>query len=135
LQRLVVDGTPAPLPTAELKDLAEGVSLLPPLSRRGHGPGIIILLPKDTPSYTNGGTVCSDGIPPPLLKWAEEGFAVVQILEAALEQARNVNDILELAVLALKGCEKCHEEDGIGLVGLRRLLPHVKIFQTDRNSL
>jgi carboxymethylenebutenolidase len=119
--------TAAPLPTAELKDLAAGVSLLPPLSRRGHGPGMIILLPNETPSYTSGGTACCDGIPPPLLKWAEEGFAVVQILEAALEQATNVNELFELAISALKGCEQCHEEDGIGLVGMRRLAPHIKI--------
>jgi carboxymethylenebutenolidase len=131
----MADQTAAPLPTAELKDLAAGVSLLPPLSRRGHGPGMIILLPNETPSYINGGTVCNDGIPPPLLKWAEEGFAVVQILEAALEQATNVNELFELAISALKGCEQCHEEDGIGLVGIRRLAPHVKIFQTDGNSL
>jgi carboxymethylenebutenolidase len=124
----MADQTAAPLPTAELKDLAAGVSLLPPLSRRGHGPGMIILLPNETPSYTNGGTVCSDGIPPPLLKWAEEGFAVVQILEATLEQATNVNELFELAISALKGCEQCHEEDGIGLIGTRRLARHIKIY-------
>jgi carboxymethylenebutenolidase len=131
----MADQTATPLPTVELKDLSAGVSLLPPLSRRGHGPGMIILLPNETPSYINGGTVCSDGIPPPLLKWAEKGFADVQVLEAALEQATDANELFELAISELKSCEQCHEEDGIGLVGMGRLAPHVKIFQTDGNSL
>ena len=37
------------LPTAELKELAPGVSLLPPLTRSGYGPGLIIMLPNGTP--------------------------------------------------------------------------------------
>ncbi len=43
------------LPTAELKDLVTGITLLPPLSRRGYGPGLIIILPNGTPEYKAGG--------------------------------------------------------------------------------
>lgn len=37
--------------TAELKELAPGVSLLPPLTRRGYGPGPIIMLPNGAPGH------------------------------------------------------------------------------------
>jgi hypothetical protein len=39
------------LPIAELKDLVPGITLLPPLNRRGYGPGLIIILPSETPEY------------------------------------------------------------------------------------
>ncbi|RDW91815.1 carboxymethylenebutenolidase [Coleophoma crateriformis] len=104
------------LPKATLVDLLDAVSLLPPLSRRGHGPGLIVLLPKDTPTYLEGGVVCENGLPPPLLKWAEEGFAVVQVLETALGDLTKVNEVFTVAINALRECSECHIEDGVGLV-------------------
>jgi len=105
------------LPTAELKELGSGVTLLPPLSRRGYGPGLIIVLPSGTPEYKAGGTLCEDGVPPPLLKWSEEGFAVVQILESAFERTGTVDEVFNLAISGLRNCPECPEEGGIGLVG------------------
>jgi carboxymethylenebutenolidase len=75
------------------------------------------MLPNWTPSYKESGTLCEDGVPPPLLKWSEEGFAVVQILENAFEKAGTTEVLLNLAISGLKNCPECHEEDGIGLVG------------------
>ncbi|PMD35936.1 hypothetical protein L207DRAFT_637120 [Hyaloscypha variabilis F] len=103
------------LPIAELKDLVPGITLLPPLSRRGYGPGLIIILPSETPEY-KGGTVCEDGVPPPLLKWSEEGCAVVQILESAFEAASTTEALFEIAISGLRNCPECHKEGGIGLV-------------------
>lgn len=111
------DETPVALPTAQLVELEAGVSLLPPLSRRGYGPGLIVILPHAAPSYAENGTVCADGIPPPLLKWAEEGFAVVQILESAFEQASSADGLFERAISKLQACAECKEEGGVGLVG------------------
>lgn len=105
------------LPQAELLSISPHVSLLPPLSRRGDGPGLIAVLPKETPAYKQGGVVCEDGIPPPLLKWAEEGFAVVEIREEALDVGDDVQRVFDAAVAALRECETCHIDDGIGLVG------------------
>jgi carboxymethylenebutenolidase len=102
---------------AEFKELAPEVSLLPPLDRKGYGPGLIVVLPKGVPSYKEGGTLCTDGIPPPLLKWSEEGFVVLQILEIAFKQGGTTEELLNLARLGLKECPECQEEDGIGLVG------------------
>ncbi|EHY58466.1 hypothetical protein ABEF92_007629 [Exophiala dermatitidis] len=106
----------ATLPTAELVKIDSHISLLPPLSRRGYGPGLIIVLPDDTPTYTDGGTVCEDGIPPPLLKWAEEGFAVLEIREAALRDTNSVQNVVDKAVAALEQCKQCRSDGGIGMI-------------------
>ncbi|EXJ89904.1 carboxymethylenebutenolidase [Capronia epimyces CBS 606.96] len=107
---------PVQLPTAELVRVDEHISLLPPLSRRGYGPGLIIILPEETPAYAQGGVVCEDGVPPPLLKWAEEGFATVEIREAAFTRSGSVQSVLGRAVAALGACERCREEGGIGVI-------------------
>lgn len=108
---------PVKLPTAELVEISEYISLLPPLSRRGYGPGLMIVLPEGTPTYRQGGVVCEDGVPPPLLKWAEEGFAVVEIREAAFRGDISVQQVLDRAVADLVDCEQCHEDGGIGIIG------------------
>ena len=92
------------LPIAELKDLVPGITLLPPLSRRGYGPGLIIILPSGTPECKAEGTLCEDRVPPPLLKWSEEGFAVVKILESAFEAADTSDEVFEMVVSELKDC-------------------------------
>lgn len=76
-----------------------------------------MILPSWAPDYKEGGTLCEDGVPPLFLKWSEEGFAVVQILETAFEKTSTAEELFSLAVLGLKNCPECHEEDGIGLVG------------------
>ena len=72
---------PAPLPSINLKTLRTGLSLLYPLSRRGHGPGLIILS-----ATTEDPLAFYEGVPSSLVKWAEEGYAVVQIEAAAFER-------------------------------------------------
>ncbi|KAL2398011.1 hypothetical protein ABEF95_000965 [Exophiala dermatitidis] len=106
----------ATLPTAELGKIDSHISLLPPLSRRGYGPGLIIVLPEDTPTYTDGGVVCEDGIPPPLLKWAEEGFAVLEIREAALRDTDSAQNVVDKAVAALEQCKQCRPEGDMGMI-------------------
>ena len=53
--------------------------------------------------------------PPPLRKWAEEGFAVVQLLVPG-----RVDDggefPLKKALELLRGCEECEFEKGVGLI-------------------
>ncbi|CAM1506154.1 Fc.00g057950.m01.CDS01 [Cosmosporella sp. VM-42] len=101
---------PAPLPTAQLKALREGVSLLPPLSRRGHGPGLIILT-----SDSRNQLAITEGVPSVLVKWAEEGYSVVQADLSAFEGAPS-QIILQEAVEALSQYEKCEPKGKIGLV-------------------
>ncbi|KAF9770670.1 hypothetical protein IL306_011729 [Fusarium sp. DS 682] len=101
---------PAPLPSINLKVLRPGLSLLYPLSRRGHGPGLIILS-----ATTPDPVAFYEGVPSSLVKWAEEGYAVVQIEPAAFE-GTDSGVVLGEAIDALKKCEKCDLNDKVGLV-------------------
>ncbi|KAF7560366.1 hypothetical protein G7046_g3782 [Stylonectria norvegica] len=101
---------PKALPTAELKAVRQGVSLLPPLSRRGHGPGLIILTSDSKDQLT-----ITEGVPSLLIKWAEEGYSVVQIDASAFDDTAS-QTILQEAVEDLSQCEKCEPKGKIGLV-------------------
>lgn len=97
---------PAPLPQPKPQAIADGITLLPPLSRLGHGPGLIILHP-DSEKHLE----IIQGVPSVLVKWAEEGYAVVEIQARALK-----GDVLRTAVEALRGCEGFVEGSKIGLI-------------------
>ncbi|KIW15885.1 hypothetical protein PV08_05935 [Exophiala spinifera] len=99
-----------PLPSPNLRELEPGVSLLWPLSRRGYGPGLIVLT-----TDTDDPLAIKDGVPSHLVKWAEEGYAVVGIEERAFSSSR-ASMLLALAVDALAHCEKCDPKGTIGLV-------------------
>ncbi|UPL02565.1 hypothetical protein LCI18_013499 [Fusarium solani-melongenae] len=101
---------PAPLPTSQLTTLSKGMLLLPPLSRRGHGPGLIILHRHSEDPLT-----FYDGAPSPLLKWAEEGYAVVQLDPTSFD-GRSAEDVLRETVEALDQCAKCDPKGNVGLV-------------------
>ncbi|ROV95727.1 hypothetical protein VMCG_07623 [Cytospora schulzeri] len=100
---------PPPLPSPELTEIMPGVSLLRPLSRRGTGPGMIIL----TSNYEDPLAII-EGVPSPLVKWAEEGYTVVEIQARALQTGKG--HLIKGAVEQLEGCEKCEPKDQIGLV-------------------
>lgn len=93
------------------QQISPHLSLQPPLSRRGKGPGLILIL--DHYALIEASEKHLD--PPPLQKWAEEGFAVVQVLVPG-----KVDDggefPLDRALEALKTCEGCHFGEGVGLV-------------------
>lgn len=101
---------PPPLPSPELTEVMPGVSLLRPLSRRGTGPGMIIL----TSDYDDPLAI-KDGVPSPLVKWAEEGYAVVEIQARALGAGQG--NLIKSAVETLNKCDKCEPKDKVGLVG------------------
>lgn len=58
----------------------------------------------------------NNGVPSPLIKWAEEGYTVVEIQAKAL--SGDQNDAIKSAVQMLTDCDKCEPKDRIGLVGL-----------------
>ncbi|KAM0753501.1 hypothetical protein T439DRAFT_345952 [Meredithblackwellia eburnea MCA 4105] len=68
---------PVPLPSAAPISLSSNVTLQPPLSRRGDGPALILILPADpvNPPLPEGWKKPID--PEPLLKWSEEGYCVL----------------------------------------------------------
>ncbi|KEF63568.1 carboxymethylenebutenolidase [Exophiala aquamarina CBS 119918] len=106
---------PPPLPSSKLVELGEGLKLLSPLTRRGYGPGII-LLTKDS----DDPLAIREGVPSLLIKWAEEGYAVVGIEERAL--ATGASASLKAATEALSKCEKCEPKGKVGLVAYDPIL-------------
>ncbi|UNI18396.1 Carboxymethylenebutenolidase [Purpureocillium takamizusanense] len=101
--------SPGPLPHAQPQFVAEGITLLAPLTRRGHGPGLIILQ-QDSENNLE----ILDGVPSALLKWAEEGYVVAEIQTRAFK--RDPGDVLGDAMRALLSCNKLEPESKAGVV-------------------
>ncbi|KAI0814095.1 hypothetical protein GGR55DRAFT_495633 [Xylaria sp. FL0064] len=117
---------PVPLPSAPIIQLAGSSTLQPPLTRRGYGPGLIIITPGDplSPSVQRGGTEEADAQdiktldPLPQKKWAEEGYAVVQINpdENQGDKGRDIATALGEAIEALEKLEACNVDGRFGLI-------------------
>ncbi|KFA69889.1 hypothetical protein S40285_07926 [Stachybotrys chlorohalonatus IBT 40285] len=101
---------PKALPQAKLTQIAPAVSLLPPLSRRGHGPGMILIVSEKTEKLMTDG-----GFPAPIMKWAEEGYTVVEVHGSALSAQAGPN-ALETAISGLKACEGFEDTGKVGIV-------------------
>jgi len=110
-----------PLPSAELVPCRPGVSLLPPLTRRGFGPGLVILVPTHNDQTTV--SINAERVPSLCVKWVEEGYAVVEIQHSAM--ASGISSALQSAIEALSRCDKCEPKDKIGVVG--RLSVHSSV--------
>lgn len=57
-----------------------------------------------------------DDAPTAVLKWAEEGYTVVQISAAAVGGSK-IEDLLTEAVKAIERCDACQPKDKVGVVG------------------
>ncbi|KAF2967845.1 hypothetical protein GQX73_g5780 [Xylaria multiplex] len=125
--------TPVPLPSAPLVQLAGNATLQPPLTRRGYGPGLIVIAPGDPLSFSERQLPVDEQEkenesdnrdfktldPLPQKKWAEEGYAVVQLTFGDGQQGKEGWDIeaaLGQAIEALKGLEACDVKDRFGLI-------------------
>lgn len=100
-----------PLPGAPIRQVNEVLSIQPPLSRRGHGPGLLLFLSDDV-------SVAQDRKPldpGPVQKWAEEGFAVAF---AVASSRTDVHQILTDAATALVDLgETLDIRDKFGVIG------------------
>lgn len=103
---------PAPLPAAKLQTYGDGLSMQPPLTRLGSGPGLIILTTEEM--YDDQVTHRKDA-PTALLKWAEEGYTVFQISASAISSA-NVEAVLTTALEAFNDCDACQPKSKVGLI-------------------
>ncbi|KAH7025543.1 carboxymethylenebutenolidase [Macrophomina phaseolina] len=99
--------TPVPLPAAPALAVASNIVLQPPLSRRGSGPGLVLIVDGGLPLGHSDKTLD----PPPLLKWAEEGFAVAQIT-----LANAFGQDLQRAIEALDSSNECSPKGKYGLI-------------------
>ncbi|OJJ33529.1 hypothetical protein ASPWEDRAFT_744861 [Aspergillus wentii DTO 134E9] len=99
---------PASSPAPNVYEIEPGVRLLRPLSRRGIGPGMIILLPDGSASKL----ILNNGVPTPSLKWAEEAYVVIEIRKSAMDRGYTLNQAVE----SLTQHDQCVQHDTIGLV-------------------
>jgi carboxymethylenebutenolidase len=104
------------LPSPSLKSIKPGILLLEPLSRRGYGPGVIVFCPETQYSSLEDKITVKDNVPSTFMKWAEEGYTVVEITEAAFA-AHGAKDALDTAVEVLRSCDKCTPQETFGIVG------------------
>jgi carboxymethylenebutenolidase len=93
--------------------LGDNVTLQPPLSRRGTGPGLLVLLPEYyRDQSTSSSTKTLD--PEPQQKWAEEGFAVVQV---KVKDAVVAKQRCDIGIRALNQRPECATFSHIGVIG------------------
>lgn len=97
-------------PSAPSVQVTPEISLQPPLSRRGNGPGLVLVVPRDLDLSRHEKTLD----PPPRQKWAEEGYAVAQILD---DGKSNIADQFRIALAKLEELPEC-SGDRHGLVGM-----------------
>ena len=109
---------PAPLPSAKLQVLRSGLSLQPPLTRLGSGPGLILFT---TENIYDEQVTQRDDAPTAVLKWAEEGYTVVQISATAVEPSK-IEDLFSEAFEALERCEACQPKDKVGTICRSKVL-------------
>lgn len=109
----------SPIASFSPTTLAANVRLQRPLSRRGNGPGLMIFLagPYSSPKVP---AKCLD--PEPLQKWAEEGFAVVEVMIGTVESIPNqrLQVACDRGIAALKALPECTPDERIGVVGMSR---------------
>lgn len=119
---------PAPLPQPKPQSVGEGITLLPPLSRLGHGPGLVILT-EDSEKHLQ----IVEGVPSALIKWAEEGYTVVEIQSKALN--KGAKEAVDVALKALRSCDKLEPKDSkIGVVGKSSPSWTYMVCRTDLNN-
>ncbi len=103
-------------PSARCFEVTPQLSIQPPLSRRGSGPGLVLVVSADLNLSWHEKSLD----PPPLRKWAEEGYAVAQIL--INDGVADVAAQLGTAVAELEKLPECLG-DKFGLVGMDALSP------------
>ena len=83
-----IEETPVPLPSAPAIQISPNVTIQPPLTRRGTGPGLVIFVPKNL-SLVEGAHALD---PQPIQKWAEEGYAVLEFKIDADDNSGSYDD-------------------------------------------
>ncbi|EER25600.1 hypothetical protein CPC735_067000 [Coccidioides posadasii C735 delta SOWgp] len=107
-----IDEEPVPLPSAALRDISPNITLQPPLSRRGNGPGIIIITSECLELNDSEETLD----PPPRQKWAEEGYAVVEIKLPTQRDGSVLSNAVKVAVDQLIALKECDVNNTFGLI-------------------
>ncbi|KAE8382278.1 hypothetical protein BDV26DRAFT_278077 [Aspergillus bertholletiae] len=94
-----------PLPCAPQVSLGQNILLQPPLSRCGHGPGLVIVRPSCDAGCQAQNTSLD---PEPVQKWAEESYTVVQIT-LDHETSADESGVLALVRSGIEALESSNE--------------------------
>jgi carboxymethylenebutenolidase len=92
--------------------ISENVTLQTPHSRLGKGPGLILLVSKEY-NFRPSTDITKTLDPEPQQKWAEEGFAVVEV---KVDPA-TIEDDFRVGVDALKKLPEAREWSTMGVIG------------------
>ncbi|KAI1101304.1 hypothetical protein F4804DRAFT_316412 [Jackrogersella minutella] len=92
-------------------ELNSRLSIIPPISRQGHGPGLLLIVDEELDLSKHENILD----PPPLLKWAEEGFAVAQ-LRVGNSNRGIICDGLALALSELSRLPSCDQAEKVGII-------------------
>ena len=98
-------------PSAPRVQVTQELSIQPPLSRRGSGPGLVLVVSAALDLSRHEKTLD----PPPQQKWVEEGYAVAQILVS--DGLSGIAEQLGTAIAELEKLPEC-TGDKFGLVGM-----------------
>lgn len=104
-----IDASGKPSPSAPCVQVTPDISIQSPLSRRGNGPGLVLVVSENLDLSWHEKTLD----PPPLQKWAEEGYCVAQI---RIHEGSNLASQLGIAVAELQKRPECTGEK-FGLIG------------------
>lgn len=101
------------LPSAQPIKISANICIQPPLTRRGHGPALVLLVPNGVDLSKSDKTLD----PPPLQKWAEEGYTVAQILlnDGNHDHFESYFDVIFSEMQKL-GVGVCDSVDRVGLI-------------------
>lgn len=94
--------------------LTPEITIQPPLSRRGTGPGLVLIVSSELDLGRHDKTLD----PPPVQKWAEESYSVAQILVDGSGAGPDVDNLLSVAIEELKKLPECSPTDKVGIVGM-----------------
>lgn len=102
-------------PDAQPREIRKDMSLQPPLTHRGRGPGLVVVLPPRLsmrPHVTLGLKPPLD--PDPVKKWAEQGFNVVGL---HITGDTDVSEALTDAIVALNEAPEVDEKGRYAVMG------------------
>ncbi|KAH6705080.1 hypothetical protein BKA61DRAFT_616852 [Leptodontidium sp. MPI-SDFR-AT-0119] len=107
--------------SAKPLSVATDTLLQTPLSKRGAGPGLLLIVPRDYQGRNFGG-LNETLDPEPLQKWAEEGFAVAEVRVGAGASTDAAIGYCGQAIQALTELPQCTSKEKVGVIAHTRTL-------------
>ncbi|PYH46980.1 uncharacterized protein BP01DRAFT_355385 [Aspergillus saccharolyticus JOP 1030-1] len=103
------------LPSAAPIIVSLNITLQPPLSRCGRGPGLLLIRPTNLTTCQANNTSLD---PSPVQKWAEESFVVVELtLDSTISgDGSSVSEAISAALDSLRTSPQCDDPEKIGLL-------------------